>query len=114
MNDINLEKVSSKKSRASNNSPHMSHSSDTSNVTLVMFNAQNADLVDLNNIEPLPRYLSTRNALEVINTTFLRACKLKQMVHGDKLDVNLTMENIAHIAEVLEMISDQKTQLKKM
>lgn len=90
-------------------------SSDSSDVTLVMFNAKNADLVDLNHIEPLPRHMSTRKSLEIINTTFMRACRLKEIARGGQnIDINLTMKNIAHIADVLEMISTQKAETQKM
>lgn len=95
-------------------SNHRDISSDTSEATLVIYNAQTAELVDLNSIEPLPLHISRRKSLEIVNTTFMRACKLKQMVREEDIDINVAMKNIAHIADVLEMISHQKAEIKKM
>lgn len=85
-----------------------------SNESLILYNAELANLVDLTVIEPVPRYLNQRKSLEFMNSAFMRACRLNEMAHGDHIDVKLAIKNIAFIADVLEKMSAQISQAKKM
>lgn len=88
--------------------------SDASDISLVMYNAHLADLVDLDHIQPIPPIFDIRKYMEIINITFMRTCKLKQMAHNENLDLNMTIKNVDHIAEVLELIIEQKSKKRKM
>lgn len=106
-------KKDSKKKTPSVSTVYKSVKSNMSIESMILYNAELASLVNLNVIEPVPRYMNQRKTLEVINSAFMRACRLNDMTRGDHLDVNLTIKNITYIAEVLEKMSGQKSQTNK-
>lgn len=89
-------------------SPRSENSLSDSRNSLVMFQHKFAELLDMNKVDPIPRYVSSRKRLEIINVAFMRTCNLEQLANGSKIEADLFKKNMTYIAEVLEMLYTER------